>query len=232
MDRQITISIPTFERVEWTLRAFEQVLYDDRVKEIVISDDFSCPETYKQLEYATAGMDKVFLLGNEKNIGCYFNKKRAIGLSRTPWVIILDSDNIISTQYLDKIFEQKWKPKTILAPDRGLPALDYTAFSGLTITKENVASYLDQGNFQSLLNTFNFFINRDRYLETFDDSVDPWTSDSIYFCYCWLKNGGKIKVVEGLSYHHEIHKDSHYVTNCHKAPGFYQELLKKIKELK
>lgn len=218
--------------MEWVLRSFEQVLYDPRIKEVIISDDFSDIDTFARLLDCIEGMDKVHLYRNEKNLGCYFNKRRAIELATSEYCIILDSDNFVSTKYIDKLFVQEWNPKKILAPVMGFPSLNYTLFAGVTLTKENVNSYLPVGNLLMCLNTFNFFINRSEYLRLFDDSIEPWTSDSIWFNYCWLAGGNSFHIVDGLSYHHEIHSGSHYQEHNRKAPGFYESVIEKLKALK
>lgn len=232
MTRQISIAIPTFERTEWTLRAFEQVLYDDRVREVVLSDDCSSVSEYANLLDCVEGMDNVSLYRNNENIGCYRNKKRAVELSTSEYCILLDSDNIIDTKFIDRLYDYIWNPSNILAPDMGEPALNYKALSGCILTQENIAGFVDKGNTAMMLNTMNYFVNRGRYLLTFDDSVEPWTSDSIYFNYCWLRAGNRITIVDGLEYHHEIHKNSHYTLHNTKAPGFYEDVLSKLKALK
>lgn len=219
-------------RTEMTMASFEQVLYDDRISEIIIVDDASDMKVYDQLEAAVGGMDKVSLYRNEENIGCYRNKQQAILYAKNDYVVILDSDNIITPEYLDKIFERAWTPNTILAPYWGKPALDYSQYAGMVITAENINLYLGKGNLEMLLNTFNFFINRNEYLRVFDKSVEPVTSDSIYICLRWLKAGGKIMVVPGMWYVHSIHNGSHYQNNSHRAPEFYQYVLDELKKLK
>lgn len=232
MARQISLCITTWMRTEMTMASFEQVLYDDRVSEIIIVDDASDPEVYDQLEDSIAGMDKVLLYRNSKNLGCYFNKKRAISAATNDYVVILDSDNIITPEYLDRIFERSWTPTTILAPSMGRTALDYTQYEGCVFSKENINLYLGKGNIEMLLNTFNFFVNRQKYLKIFDRTVEPVTSDSIWICYLWLKAGGNITVVPGMWYVHSVHNGSHYKNNSHKAPEFYQYVLEELKKLK
>lgn len=230
--RKITIAIPTYNRVEWTIRAFEQVLYDDRVGEVVIVDDHSNIDDYAKLMDCVEGRDKVHLFRNLKNLGCYLNKRRAIELSVNEYCILLDSDNIIDVKFINRLYDYIWNPYNILAPDMGEPALNYKLFSGAVLTKENIAELLDTGSMAMLLNTCNLFINRSQYLKVFDDSVEPWTSDSIYFNYCWLAKGNRIHVVDGLKYHHEIHSNSHYSIHNRKNPGFYEDLLIKIRGLR
>src|ERR1700735_912087 len=153
--KTISLCITTYNRFEWTIRSFHDVLYDDRISEIVISDDASDLSVYAQLENAVGGMDKVRLLRNPKNYGCYLTKRRVVEASDEGYCILLDSDNVISTSYLDKIFEQQWDVYTILAPDMGEPALNYKALSGKVLTRENISDLLDVGNTAMLLNTCN-----------------------------------------------------------------------------
>jgi glycosyltransferase involved in cell wall biosynthesis len=230
--KTISLCITNYNRMEWVLRAFEQVLYDDRIWEIIIRDDTSDLPVYSELESATAGMDKVRLIRNQQNIGCYLNKMATIHSANEDFCIILDSDNFISTSFLDKIYEQQWDEHIILAPDMGEPALNYKALSGKVLTRENISGLVDTSNTAMALNTMNYFMNRKQYLSVFDDSVEPWTSDSIFFNYCWLAAGNSIKIVDGLEYHHEIHKDSHYTLHNQKNPGFYNDVFMKLRYLK
>lgn len=230
--RKISLCIPNYNRFEWLIRSFYDVVYDDRIGEIVISDDASGLDVYRRLESAVSGVDKVKLYRNPENLGCYKNKKRAIELASNEWVIILDSDNIISSDYLDVIYDQFWDEKKIMAPQFGHPSLDYTQWACLMFSEKNVAHYIGKGNFDMMLNTFNFFINRNMYLDAFDDSVEPWTSDSIYFCYCWFAKGNYFHCVPNLSYIHTVHSESHYVQHNTKNPGFYESVLSKLSALK
>lgn len=231
--QQISLAITTYNRLEQTLNSFDKLYSDERINEIVILDDFSDVDIYKKLENILKYYPKVRLYRNRSNLGCYFNKNKVIERCKNPYVIILDSDNVIGVDYLDKIYEEQWSEHTILAPDFAKETFDYREFAGVTITKENVASYMNRPMFSTALNTFNFFINRQRYLDTFDNSFDPITADSIYFNFCWLRNGNKIKFVEGLQYMHEIHSGSHYKNNVHLTPsGLYEKIEKDFLELK
>ena len=84
-----------------------------------------------------------------------------------------------------------------------------------------------------MLNAMNFFINRDEYLKVWDGSINPVTSDSIYFNYCWLNAGNKIYVTPNMQYEHTVHDGSHYQLNNKKTPqGFQQSVLDKLNALK
>lgn len=233
MERQIGISIPTHNRVEWTLRSFERVLHDDRIGEVVLSDDCSNVMEYAQLLDCIEGMGKVSAYRNNLNLDCYRNKKRAIELSNKEWVILADSDNVFDIDYLDRIFEiDQWEPDTIYAPIFARPHFHYGHFSGLTITKENISEYLDRLLFMTALNTANYFVHKETYLNCWDGSIDPITADTIFHNYNHLKAGGKIKFVPGLEYEHTVHPLSHYKQNAHRSGHLHMQIEHQLRSLK
>lgn len=230
----ITLALTNYNRFELLLRSFSHFLGDPRVTEIVISDDKSDPMIYYKLKtyVENDSTRKIKLFKNEKNVGVYVNKKLSVARSTNEWVIIGDSDNIYYKDYLDKIFEQQWEPHTIFAPDFAKPNFSYQTFSDMTVNKGNVASLMDQPMFSTMLNTFNFFVNRKEYLKIWDPSIEPVTFDSLYFNYCWLKAGNNIKVVKGLQYDHTVHDGSHFQNNVHRSGNLMNEIEAKIKSLK
>lgn len=233
MNRQIGIAIPTFNRADLTIESFAQVHDDKRIKSILINDDASELAQYERLQRNIEPFEKVKLCRNLFNIDCSANKMRSIWLSECEWNILLDSDNVIDESYLDRIFEYDWHPNIILTPDFAAPNFNFRAYSGLLLSKENIAEYIDKPMLETCLNANNFFVNRDKYLEVYgDDKTDPVTSDSIYFCYKWLAAGYKIQIVPGLKYFHRVHPGSHYQTqNKRTAPGFHESVLNKLRQL-
>lgn len=223
-----------------TLESFAQVFNDHRVDEIIIVDDCSTNGSYELLKN-----DKIFdpsityraglvkLYQNSSNQDCYWNKRIAMEHATNEWCILLDSDNIISTDYLDKLFAvEQWNSDTIYTPSFAKPAFDFRAFAGITLTKDNIRHHIDLPGLETCLNACNYFVNREEYLLCFDGSADPVTSDSIFYCYNWLRSGNQIHVVPGLEYEHRIHSGSHYQNNVHKTPiGFHQGILNKLRNL-
>ncbi len=228
----ITLAITTYNRDHLTHSSFKWVRDDPRITEIVIVDDCSNEFVYKNLERMVAGFEKVRLYRNEKNLGCYHNKRRAVELSTNDWVILLDSDNELGADYMNPINSIFFEPKTLFAPDFARPHFDYRAFSGEGITKENVKAFIGRKNFDCMINTCNFLVHRGEYLKVFDlNKVEPWTADTLYFNYCWLKAGNKIKVVEGMQYEHLVHDGSHYKEHVGKTGNFAKEIMDKLKQL-
>lgn len=232
-NRKVGVAITSWQRYAETLESFLEVANDDRVEKIVIVDDCSDIDIYNKLLMAVSFCPKVVLYRNEINYGCYLNKRQSVNLSDSEFIILFDSDNRLTKEYLDKIFEQEWKEDTILAPDFAMPNFCYQAFGGLTVDKTNVSEYMDKPLFSTCLNTCNLFVKREKYLEVFDSSIDPVTCDSVYFVYCWLKSGYKIHITKGLQYPHLVHEKSHYKNFVHLTPPtLLNEIENNLKQMK
>ena len=238
-NRKISIVIPTFNRFELLFKSFETVYDDDRVKEIVIVDDNSDYGIFELVYIRSLTMPKIKLIRNEKNLDCYANKKEAVFHSQTDWVILLDSDNVISRDYLDALFKIKeWDDTTIYTPEFAAPLFNFKLYAGLLLTKENVSEWVDMPMLSTMLNAANYFVNRDNYLRVWDGSIDPVTSDSIYMVLNWLKSGYKIYVTEELQYYHRVDNHdgeaaSHYQTNVRRTKeGFHDTIINTLRSLK
>lgn len=231
--RTISICIPSYNRVEMTLESFSKVYDDERISEIVIVDDASDWGIFTELKNEVEKYPKVKLYRNLTNQDCFRNKMTSVAYATNDWCVLLDSDNVIGIDYLDKIFAiEKWDSETIYTPDFAEPNFNFTAFSGMAFIKENIAEFIDKPMFETMLNAANYFINKSEWLRVWDGSVDPVTSDSIYTVYNWLLAGNVIEVVDGLRYSHRVHSGSHYQNNKDRTPqGFHEDILQKIKEL-
>jgi glycosyltransferase involved in cell wall biosynthesis len=204
---KISLCITNYNRNAYLFKSFEQVLNDDRISEIVIVDDCSDLELYNRIEERCKYMNKVKLFRNEKNLGCYENKKVAVSKASEEYVIIFDSDNVIDTSYIDKIYSVEWNPSTILAPDFAQPVFDYRQYSGVTFNKVNVSQYALKGNFACLINTMNYFVHRDSYVAIWQAKEGIKGADSIYMNYLWLLAGNEINCLDGLHYFHRINAE-------------------------
>lgn len=215
------------------IEAFEQVHGDPRVDEIVVVDDCSDMPTKHFLKNMAEKYGKVKVFYKAENEGCYQNKYAAVTLARNSHVALWDSDNIFGVDYLDKIYEFEWEKNLILTPSFLAPHFDFRRYAGITLTKENVSQHIDKPNLETVLNAANYFVPKMFYLSCYNSTIEPMTSDSLFMSYQFLKNGGKIHIVEGLTYQHRVHKESHYQNNNHRtAPGFHESILQSLKNMK
>lgn len=233
MERNISICIPTYERVDMLFEAFEKVYVDDRISEIIIVDDASSPDVFEKIRKRCFELSKVVLYRNANNRDCYENKYTALSYASNDWCILLDSDNIILPDYINAIFEREWSDEIAYLPVFAKPHFDYRKFSGLLVSRENVSGFMDIDMFSTALNTANYFINRKNYLKAWTKDVNPVTADSIFMNYRWLDAGLKLFFVPGLEYEHRVHPGSHYQNNVSRTPaGFLADIENKLKQMK
>jgi glycosyltransferase involved in cell wall biosynthesis len=231
-DRKISLCLTNYNRSTLLFEAFHRVLNDDRVSEIVIVDDCSKPELFEVIQGYSSKYPKIKLYRNTENLGCYRNKAEAISKAINEFVVIFDSDNTFTTDYVDALFKEPvWDRHRILAPEFARPHFDYRAFSLMTITKANVAEMMGVKRFDALINTMNYFVHRDEYLRVYDSGIEPWTADTAYQNFNWLKAGNGIHVLKGLQYDHLVHPGSHYQEHNRKTGNFFNEVMAKMRAL-
>lgn len=232
----ISAAFTNYNRTDLLFEAIEPFLSDAWISEIVISDDCSKDDIYQTVLWKYNGIDKVKIYRNETNLDCYRNKKQAVSLATNEWVLLLDSDNIFSKEFIDTIFSQQPFNKTwAYAPEWARPHFNFRAISGTAISKNNVASVLPNGNCSTMLNAMNYLVNREEYLRVFGLSghIDPVTSDSLFQNYNWLKGGNTVYVTPGLQYDHRVHEGSHYQKNVRRTPsGFHDSIIEKLKNMR
>lgn len=232
----ISIAFTSYNRTELLYEAISPFLQDDRVTEIVISDDCSTPELYQTIVWQYKTIDKVKIFRNQVNHDCYLNKKMAIERCTGEWVAILDSDNVFERTYVDRLetlVKAGLNSRTVYQPEFAKPHFNFRHLSGVSLNKGNIASWIDNGNTGTMLNAFNYFMNRAEYLKVFDHDMNPVTSDSIYHNYRWLNAGNSIYVVPGLEYSHRVHSGSHYQNNVRKTPPMlHEDIMQRLREMK
>lgn len=214
-----------------TIGAFKNVLDDDRISEIIIVDDCSDHAFYNPLQRAVQGMDKVKLFRNDQNVGMSQNKSHAIFRSSNPWCIVFDSDNTIDKSYIDALYKHQWDDHVIYAPSFAKPQFDYRKFISLKFDRRNVKHHIDKRMFDCLMNTCNYFVNRDAYLKVYEHNPEMKGTDTIWFNYLWLKAGYSFYVVPGMQYEHRVHDGSGFMVDCDYNLKKADELKKMIKAL-
>lgn len=234
----ISIAIPTYNRVQLLYDSFKDVIDDERVSEVVISDDNSIPSVLAQTTKWLTKHPKLKIFGNAENQNCYKNKWTALGRCTNEYAILLDSDNHIGVDYIDAIYAQTWSKERILQPTFARPHFDFRKYNSLLAHKTNVAKYATDSTFTTALNAANYFVNVSEYKRVWDPHTDPVTSDSIYQAYNWLNNGNSIYFVPGLQYDHRVEghgneEPSHYQKFNKSTPkGFHDSIVKKLKALR
>jgi len=229
----ISLAITHHNRFELLKQSFVHVQDDPRISEIVISDDASDDGSYQMIVNEYWKEPKFRIFRNDENLDSYINKARAVGLCHESFVILLDSDNVITPAYLDALFLiAPWDPRTIYLPVFGEPEFDYRALSGFMITRNNVAEFMEDESFKTALNMGNYVVPRYEYLECWDSKATPHTSEPIYHNFCWLEAGNKLMFVPEMTYFHRMHEGSHFVQNDHLTGEFARKVETLLKMLR
>ena len=243
---KLSLCITTYNRYHMTIESFMKIIDDPRINDIVIYDDASDKIYQKLFSNIEQVNPKIRFFKQSRNVGMYANKKAAIEKAKNEWCIIFDSDNIIDTDYLDAFFkyvgdiidEKKLLDveKTIFCPDFAQPKFDYRKYaSGIennpVYSKYSIGPYIIQDDFNCLMNTCNYIVNRDFYLKTYQHNPDHKGSDTIWHNYNHLKADGKFAVVPGMQYFHRVHKDSGFLKDAEYNITKANEVRKLIQQL-
>ncbi len=174
----ISVGITHYNRTEFIEEAITPLLKDDRVGEIVIVDDFS--DDYGELLKIVSEIDdtnKVNIFRNSNNMGAFKNNIITAKHCQKPWIILMDSDNIIEKDYIDVLYKlHSWDPDIIYCPDWAItfpekpssPFLNYTIYDNQKFHIQDIKKHhLEIANFWSFLNNGNYFINREAYLRVY-----------------------------------------------------------------
>ncbi len=215
----ITVAIPYYNSRKYLEQAVELLLESDFVSEIVVHDDCSTDEIYSH-------HPKIKIYRNETNLGAFKNKYLAVSKATNEWVYLLDSDNYFFENSLDiikNISTQRgryYSPSQLHLVDDGLDSsLDgrIIKYDFQNIDSNEAKRLLQSDDWEQfgwLINTGNFFVHRDDYIEAmkdvFEDSTYPYfEADAVVFCYNWLKKGNSIEVVKDLWYNHRLRSNSY-----------------------
>lgn len=243
----ISLCIPNYNRSKFVISSFQNVLHDERINEIIISDDYSEEKIFNELseELKKIGSKKIKLYRNTINKGAFLNKYESVRKASNEWIILLDSDNIIEVDFLDNLPREKRKD-TLYLPCHAIcesPNLDYSEFSDLII---GIGDYKSLANSsdpkkQCLLNTGNYFFNRDNYIKAVDNEKsirDPYGVDVFYFIHLWFKleSLNKLKIVKNLKYYHTLHNGSEeesswYIKTVRKSSMELSKIIQLTNEL-
>ncbi len=225
--KTISLCLTNYNRSDLIIKSFEKVIDDDRISEIIISDDHSDILIYEDLKKILAPYPKVKLHRNDINIGMSLNKCKSISLATNEWCILLDSDNVIDTDYIDCLYDLfKWESDTIYQPDFAAPSFDFRKFAGICVDKNTNKNHIDDSMYFCFLNACNYFVHRQTYLETYEHNSLIKEVDTMWHNYNHLKSGGKIYFVPEMTYTHTVHAGSGWMRHADENMAKAEEIKK------
>jgi hypothetical protein len=214
-NRRISVVITYFNRHETIHKTLYNIIFDNRVGEILIVDDHSTEESFAYLQNLAKELNnpKIKILRNEVNLGMFKNKIHAISQANNEWLILLDSDNTLTKKYLDSIFKvQSWDLKTMYCPSFAWPLINNESISGMTYNMNNLKNKLihNSTTIKQFLNLGNFFVNKTEFTTAVDGYKEciPYAADSIFINYVWLSKDNNICIPKDCRYIHRVNPDS------------------------
>ena len=105
---KLSIAIPTYESSQYVEEGIKRIMNFKCVDEVVIQDDKSSNESYRELEQIVNSYNNklsIKLFRNEKNVGAFGNKLLNIKNCSNDLVYQIDSDNVTDTN-LDLVINQ------------------------------------------------------------------------------------------------------------------------------
>ena len=217
------------------LKTIEEIVISDDLSD---EEDFLNLEKIVQ-EYKSQLNIKIYQ--NKENLGGFANKYKATSLCLGEYVYQLDSDNIPIYKSLDKIIkfinsgefnhDNLYLPSKIRIFNENrivsfLKNKNHITFSNknLILDKEIIVQNL-KGEIDSIkdksirwvLNGGNPLFFKQSYLSNLkeginQDEINISAADAIALNYYWLKNGGKVELLEGFKHLHRLREDSYYVS--------------------
>jgi hypothetical protein len=201
-----------------------QYLTNPYISEIVISDENG--HDAEKIR-ATFNDPKIHISVNDKRLGGFHNKYKAVSLASNPFVCLMDSDNFAPLSYFEAW--AKWlngaqlDEYTIYSPSRTTPqpnheGFDYRNFNNVTLSKDNFRYYWHMG--KCLYNTGNYIVPKSLFLASDTDPelkfVEEQKSTDVMFqnYFVWKNSNGMMVVVPGMDYHHIVHNGSYYIQHC------------------
>jgi len=227
----ISLAIPYYNRCKVISEVLKYPILDSRISEIVICDDYSIGNDISKLLNIIKKIPKIKLYRNCENIHALHNKKNAVSFCTNEWVYLLDSDNIIDKSTIDGIFNiDNLNENTIYAPSFAYPDFDYTHFLNKDININTIQFLITQPLFNVLLNTGNFFFNKQSYLDSYVYNSTCKAADVICFLYKWMLDGKNIKICD-YKYYHTVHNNSTYLKELQYNLEQSEYWFNRVKEL-
>lgn len=209
----LTLAITTFNRFQYLRESFEQVIDHPRITEIILMDDASDPEIFYNILGLKELSPKIKVVRQARNRGMGFNKYAAVSHASNEWVILFDSDNVLTPAYVEAL-PRDLMVQVIFHPDFAKPNFDFTKYRGGGYRADKIRKLIKEPMLNTMLNACNYVVNRDEYLRIYQENPDHKASDTIWMAYLWLKAGNGFYVVRGMEYEHRVHPASGFLQDA------------------
>jgi hypothetical protein len=240
---KISLCIPTVDRYRLFLsKAIPVYLRCDLIDEIIIVDENGNDKEAIENEYDPLP-EKLKLFENDRRLGAFKNKLKAISKAKNDWVCIFDSDNMLSKEYFQSWYNFAEKhpldPTEIYCPSYALcnfkvhENFNFRGLVGKVVNKDFIqrSATNDFSKVEIMLNNGNYILHKSILEFPFDKFEQQIKTargyDVILFNYLMIYHKGySLHVVPDMKYNHAVH-DGSYFLNTYKikeTEKFYENL--------
>jgi hypothetical protein len=198
------------------------------IDEIIISDENGNDKTIIDNTYANN--QKIRTFKNDRVLGAFFNKRRAVSLANNEFVCLMDSDNFAPISYFEtwEKYLNGAQPdiNTVYSPCKTTkqvnhPGFDHSELNSLIINKSNFKyCWKNYRCTQGAFNTGNFIISKTLMAkgEPYDRAmaVNSKSLDVLYQNYLLFTLGEcNFILIPNMEYDHIVHDGSYYNQTSH-----------------
>lgn len=238
---KISIAIPTYNPSLFLKDLLTSLSKVDFLNEVVINDDNSIKNEYYKTkkivtEFTNSSNINISLYKNNKNLGPFRNKFKAVQRCQSDFVYQIDQDNIPNVRSLNKVLkttnlldfknclilpgsiypfrfdhtkEMKNKKTRIIVSNRNkiLDSKLVAELSNRNLSQDSILPYS--------LSSGNPIVHKHTYLTKLNEAYEDTTiiADTMATAFYWLKNGGQIYILKNFSHHLRRHKDSYFTSD-------------------
>lgn len=238
----LTFAVTTYNRYEMLIESFAGIIEHPSIDEVLIMDDCSEDTYWNKIKELPKFHPKIKVVRQLQNRGMSVNKKDAVFHSKNEWVILADSDNVFRMDYLEAIDGQMKRDNIemqaelshptypLYLPSFAKPEFDYRKYNSHTWGGVKMPPIKDN-TCNMALNTCNYVVHRESYLEVWEENKEIGASDTIWFSYLWLKSGRLMSVVKDMHYYHRVHSESGFLKDASNNMKKAEEIKKMIMDL-
>lgn len=220
---KFTVALTTYNRADKLIPTIKSYENYDAIDEIVVTDD--CSDDYDKLMKAGFS-DKVKIYRNDVNLRAYQNKLKTLERAKNDWIILFDSDNVFSADYIEALYEEYktcgLDENIMYCPVAALPRFRYSNLENKIIDKNFWNQHRHaEGCFFNTGNTCLSKKAANCLIENFkiDSIKDPYV-ECKYMCYILIKNGFFLKALKGMEYEHATSEDGFYLMHMQNHINF------------
>lgn len=240
----LSVAIPFFNTSEYFLETIRTPLSSNLVTEIIISDDNSSQDEHSKLVELIKNLgpnnNKIKVYKNTENRGAFINKFTAVSYCTNKWVYLLDSDNFVHENMLEKFFKEDLNENVCYMPHKyNFCSYIFELKQGFGLLDKNkIKEAINNNTIGHFINLCNFIVSKNRFLEVMkeglqkNDVIDVFpVADCAAMTYLWLKNGGDFKIIQDFQYFHRVREDGYYESNKKDAENCVSHYSNKILHL-